>query len=315
MVPAYNRHDYLKQTLQSVLAQDPGPDRMQLCVVDNASTNFDASDLLRRLAGERIEYVRHPQNIGGIRNINSCINLSRGRWVHVLHDDDFVMPGFYAAYEKVIATHLNAAIIFCPAIRIDHRGVATGFSSFNSADEGPVRDFLLHQATGNHVPTPSVVIPRDLYEKIGAYSEKLAYVPDWEMAFRAGQHGPAISLALPYVAVRWHEGSDSARLIKTPSQMFETKAVVDELVSRLPREAQAKLATRKYAQIAHLSEVLASINVQAGDRAAQIEQLKWAYRLDPSRPRLLALLRAKAARLARSIMPRKQARLSGNESR
>src|SRR5206468_9339134 len=41
MIPTYNCGDYLRRTLQSVLAQDPGPDQMQIEVVDGSSTKHN----------------------------------------------------------------------------------------------------------------------------------------------------------------------------------------------------------------------------------------------------------------------------------
>jgi glycosyltransferase involved in cell wall biosynthesis len=305
MVPTYNREQFLSQTLQSILEQDQGPDRMQLCVVDNATTTFDVRAMLQRLAGDRIEYVRHPVNIGGIRNINSCIIQSRGQWIHVLHDDDLVMPGFYRAYENAIARYPEAALLFCPTLDIDDRGVAFGLRTFRPAPEGRVSDFLVGQATGNRVPTPSVVVPRHVYEKIGAYCETLSFVPDWEFGFRAGMCGEVVTLSLPYVAARWHERSDTVKLIKSTVQVVESKRIVDELVDRLSPEQRATIGDGKYATIAQVCEAYAHNLARWGERKAQIEQLTWAFKLRPTRARLIALFRARAVRMIRFMQRRR----------
>jgi GT2 family glycosyltransferase len=37
MIPVCNRTKYVRQAVESVLAQDPGPDKLQICVVDNST--------------------------------------------------------------------------------------------------------------------------------------------------------------------------------------------------------------------------------------------------------------------------------------
>ena len=48
MIPTYNpRADYLEETLWSVLKQDPGPDQMQIEVVDDCWAAHTASEVVR----------------------------------------------------------------------------------------------------------------------------------------------------------------------------------------------------------------------------------------------------------------------------
>ena len=55
MIPAYNPSvDYLEQTLRCVLAQDPGPEQMQIEVVDDCSPAVDVAARVREIAGDRI---------------------------------------------------------------------------------------------------------------------------------------------------------------------------------------------------------------------------------------------------------------------
>lgn len=296
MVPTFNREAYLRETLESVLAQDPGPERMQLAVVDNATTTHDVPALLRDLAGERIEYHRHPVNIGGIANINAAIGLSRGRWIHILHDDDIVLPGFYVAMERAIATHAGATLFMCPILGIDEQGAVTGLSNPNTGHAGTIDDFLVRQVTANCAPTQSLVVPRAVYEQVGGYATGLKFTPDWEFAFRAAAAGSAVTLKLPLAAARWHGGSDTSQLIRSDRHLVEMKATIDELAGRLSPDQRAELPERRYLFPATAATHYASLLTADEDRAAQDRNLKWAYDLDPTpgrfRRRLMARLRS-----------------------
>src|SRR6266566_1236858 len=96
MIPTYNpRADYLEETLRSVLEQDPGPEQMQIEVVDDASADCP-EDVVQSIGSGRVAFIRQPTNCGAIANFNTCISRSRGELIHILHGDDFVLPGFYA---------------------------------------------------------------------------------------------------------------------------------------------------------------------------------------------------------------------------
>ena len=51
--------------------------------------------LVRDIAGDRVTVHREPKNNGLGRIWNRCIERARGEWVHILHQDDIVLPGFY----------------------------------------------------------------------------------------------------------------------------------------------------------------------------------------------------------------------------
>src|SRR5687768_13877620 len=93
MIPAYNCSEYLEAALLSVLCQDPGPASMQIAVVDDASTDADVEALVATVGKGRVEYMRHPINVGSLQNFNTCIDRARGHYVHLLHGDDRVLPG------------------------------------------------------------------------------------------------------------------------------------------------------------------------------------------------------------------------------
>src|SRR5688572_711170 len=95
MIPAYNAIHYLPTTLESVLAQYTGADQMQIEVVDDCSTDGDVKSLVDQIGQGKVSYFRQPKNKGSLRNFETCINRARGHYIHILHGDDFVKPGFY----------------------------------------------------------------------------------------------------------------------------------------------------------------------------------------------------------------------------
>jgi glycosyltransferase involved in cell wall biosynthesis len=73
MIPTYNCANYLRETLASVLAQDPGSDLMQIEVVDDHSTKDDPAAVVEELGRGRVSFYRQPENVGYIRNFETCL--------------------------------------------------------------------------------------------------------------------------------------------------------------------------------------------------------------------------------------------------
>ena len=86
IIPTYNRPEYLPITLRSVLDQAPGPDEMQIIVVDNASGDGSADAVAR--AFPQVELVRSAENVGfAAANNRAVAGHARGDWLLLLNPD------------------------------------------------------------------------------------------------------------------------------------------------------------------------------------------------------------------------------------
>ena len=54
MIPTYNCYAYIKEAIESVLIQYPGPELMQIEVVDDYSTDGDVKALVEELGKGRV---------------------------------------------------------------------------------------------------------------------------------------------------------------------------------------------------------------------------------------------------------------------
>src|SRR5205085_8247373 len=95
MIPTFNCIHYLRNTMESVLAQGIGEDEMQIEVIDDCSVDGDVAALVAEIGKGRILFFKQEENRGSLRNFETCINRSRGRWIHILHGDDLVQQGYY----------------------------------------------------------------------------------------------------------------------------------------------------------------------------------------------------------------------------
>lgn len=254
MIPTYNCASYLAETLKSVLDQDPGPEEMQIEVVDDFSTKDDPEAVVKEVGQGRVSFFRQAQNVGASRNFNTCIRRAKGHWVHILHGDDLVMQDFYKVYKNLIALHPDVTLLTGSSIYIDEHGKQMSVMPIMPANEGIVSDFAQLAAIRNWIQPPSAVVPRRVYERVGGFCEQLPHAADWEMWFRAGLEGKVITLNQPYSLYRVHSNSDTSRLVLSGENIQDCIRVVDICFEKLPRPTQEKISGEKY----HYSSLLAS---------------------------------------------------------
>jgi glycosyltransferase involved in cell wall biosynthesis len=213
MIPVYHCAHLLREALESVLAQDPGADQMQIEVLDNCSTNDDPEVVVRNLGKGRVAFFRQSSNIGVVGNYNSCLQRSRGHIVHILHADDYVLPGFYEQTARLLQQHQNAAAVFVRTFVVGQDRSIEWLSPRLSHLEVPSRDpgMLLYI---NHIFAPGAVVRRSFYENHGGYKSEFVHVPDWEMWVRAICTEGAVYLNSPLCAWRYSEGNDTSQLAR-----------------------------------------------------------------------------------------------------
>lgn len=191
MIPVYNGAGDLARSLGSVLAQDPGPDVMQIEVVDDVSTRDDPEAVVRSMAGDRVAFVRQPANVGHARNFNTCVARSRGRLVHILHADDWVAPGFYTAMGALLDAEPLANAAFCRHAVIGPHGTTQRVSPLERPEPGIIADWLPRIAAGLCLQPPAMVVRREAYEALGAFDMRMPSCgEDWEMWVRLAVRAP-----------------------------------------------------------------------------------------------------------------------------
>ncbi|MGP1406665.1 glycosyltransferase [Selenomonas sp.] len=107
----YNRSQYLRKSLRSVLQQAADDPLVEVLVSDNAST-----DETRALVEEQqkryknLRYHCNEKNVGAEGNIHKAIERSRGEYVIVAGDDDYLLNGALRVILDHIRKYRGAAI-------------------------------------------------------------------------------------------------------------------------------------------------------------------------------------------------------------
>jgi GT2 family glycosyltransferase len=282
MIPTHNCAGYLRATLQSVLAQDPGPAHMQIEVVDDYSTHDDPAAVVEELGPDRVGFFRQRRNVGHVANFNTCLRRARGHLVHLLHGDDMVRPGFYRAFEQVFECRPDVGAVFCNQVIVDEQGRVVHRSTPVDPVSGVLDRWLERIAEGQRLQTPSIAVRRSVYEKLGGFDARLSYCEDWEMWVRIAAHFPVWYEPEPLAVYRIHLSSISGRQARTGANIQDLRRGVEINRSLLPPEMADTISRRAYRNIALGALRRARRILKAGDRETALAQIREAFRTSRS---------------------------------
>ncbi|MGH2351068.1 MAG: glycosyltransferase family 2 protein [Chloroflexota bacterium] len=209
-IPAYNRSVYLRQAIESVLAQTYRD--FELLVVDDCSTDDTAAVATTAAAHDpRVRYVRNPHNLGMVGNWNRCLDLARGEYVGILHHDDAYLPTMLEATVGVLDAH-PAGFAYGVAEEVDDAGRPVGLrrSRAGNAVLPPAAAFA-HLLAFNSVPFPTTLVRAEAYATLGRFDETIGFAVDWDMWLRLTSRYPVAYIDRALARYRLTDWSETKR--------------------------------------------------------------------------------------------------------
>ncbi len=269
MIPAYNNADYLGETLRSVLGQDPGADRMQIAVVDDHSSQEAPERVTRAIGGERVDFFRQPRNLGMVANFNDCIARARGEWVHILHTDDWVLPGFYRHAEAAIGMHPEIGAWTCQLVYADKDGLWVGLSDLEARGAGVLDwNFVLREFVTPRIQFVGIVVRRSVYQQLGGFRPELKFCLDWDMWKRVVCHYPVYYDPTPLACFRLHPASAYAAGVRTGASVADERKSIEMSKTYLPADWAGRIRDQAMREAALRAVRTARQQWRSGDRRA-----------------------------------------------
>ena len=250
VIPTYNCAEFLKQTLQSVLAQDPGEALMEIIVVDDHSTKDDPEAVVKEFGKGRVQFIRQEKNVGKVKNYETGLTASSGMYIHQLHGDDLVYDGFYSEMKAIFDANPTAGAAFCRTNYIDYGGRTTGVTGMIQDNEGIVPDMLEKLYTQQYIQTPSMVVKREVYETIGCFDRRLNCMEDWEMWIRIANNYPIAASNKVLAAYRGHNNNATNKTFMDGTALKTHQLIcdlVDGYIDPIVKKNFSKIRNQKQA--------------------------------------------------------------------
>ncbi len=243
MIPAYNCSAFLPLTLQGVMHEIADREDVQVEVIDDCSQDGDMEQIVQETGKGKIGYFRQECNKGSLRNFECCLLRSKGLFIHLLHGDDLILPGFYDKMQELFRNFPQAGAAFCRYKYIDEKGKLLYFSDSENAGDGLLGNWLSRLYQRQRIQPPSIVVKRSVYENIGSFFA-VEYGEDWEMWLRIAAHFPFAYTPEILAAYRQHSGSMSGRSFLKGQNIRDLRKVMDITEKYLP-QSQRKMLRRK----------------------------------------------------------------------
>jgi len=240
MIPAYNCIGYLQEAIESVLQQALPEEQMQIEVIDDCSTDGNVAELVRSIGKGRVGYFRKEQNEGSLRNFESCINRARGTYIHILHGDDKISPGFYTEMESLFDDYPEIGACYAGYDYIDKKGQIVWLSHARPEKRGIIENWLEKMAVSNLIQPPAIVVKREVYEHLGSFFA-VHYGEDWEMWVRIATHYPVACSPKVLAHYRIHGSNISTNSVLSGQNIKDIQKVIQIINDYLPQPRRRKL--------------------------------------------------------------------------
>lgn len=182
IIPTYNRMETLKRAITSVFRQTYT--NYELLIIDDGSTD-DTKKLVTGMNDDRIHYIKSPVNRGAGNARNIGIRAAKGEFIAFQDSDDEWMD---TKLEKQVAA-LEAAD--------DKTGMVYTRFFYDLGEKGrieyPPDNLSYNEITGdiyqrvlqkNLVGTPTMLIRKECFEKVGMFNTVLRSLEDWDLCIR-----------------------------------------------------------------------------------------------------------------------------------
>lgn len=229
IIPVYNAAAYLRETIDSVLAQlYPN---IEVLVVDDGSTE----DLSRIVAayGDRVRYVRKP-NGGPASARNLGVRMATADYIAFLDADDVWEPEKLRAQIDMLLLHPSLGLVYSTVSEIDRDGRLR--SASRGRQQRPSGDIAQALFWHNWIPTSTVVTRRACFAQVGWFDEarELISVEDYDMWLRIAERYQVMYLEQPLVRYRAHAGGISRNIARS---YLGEQLVIEKAVARNAQRA------------------------------------------------------------------------------
>ncbi len=241
----YNQARFVEEAIQSVRGQTYS--NVQLIVVDDHSEDNSVEVIKENISKNHLaEFISLPTNLGNCRAFNKGFEKVKGDFIIDLSADDVLMPERIEKGVRIFQSlGDDVGVNFTDAQWIDERATHLGYHSgrfpHHSVPQGDIYKEILSRYFIN---SPTMMMRRGVFEKLGGYDETLAY-EDFDFWVRSSRYFKYCYTPEPLVKRRKLDSSLGRRQYKKGSGQLKSTLMICRKAFELNRSEEEHMALRK----------------------------------------------------------------------
>lgn len=243
IIPSYNYGTYLLETLRNIQKQTI--ENWECIIIDDGSKDNTRSIVAEFIRNDdRFVYV-FQKNSGLSAARNTGLSTAKGEFIQFLDADDLLSPRKLELQAGFMQNSPHTGISYTDAFYFKDSNTTDLYKAFHIGEDGTV-DFSQTKwikefnesgirmveffIQNNLAPVNSMLIRKDVFEKVGDFNKGYRSLEDWDFWSRCAFHGIHFSIfhsEEAYSLIRVH--SDSMTFNREKMNLFFLKLQIDTL--------------------------------------------------------------------------------------
>lgn len=191
IIPTYLRPDTLAASIQSAISQVGFAD-YEILIISNDPNGAEGKtrEIIDSFACEKIAYYVNSENIGMSGNWNRAVELAKGNYIVMLHDDDLLGPYCLATLHQCIEKNNRPAMVGCGAINFSDT-----LPTFEKPEQLHCRRITKQSFFfGRYLQIAGMTFRKDLALALGGFDENCYPAADTVFIYQCLLHGQVINI-------------------------------------------------------------------------------------------------------------------------
>lgn len=178
VMPAYNSSEYLRESIESVLAQTFK--NFELLVIDDGSYDDTAAIVHSYIKQDNRVKLISQTNQGVSATRNRGINLSKSEYIAFIDADDTWFPDKLNNHLQSFKSNANLGISFAKVVFLNSNSKLAGVATTRLNKLQP-QHFLYENPT---ITVSNLVVKREVFQCIGDFDTSMSYAEDLDFLLR-----------------------------------------------------------------------------------------------------------------------------------